>query len=105
MSVRDRPRAWRLLLASYATGLVLQVHKSADAAASLQVLASAPADEHDTQFRALLAAATVAHGHAASSEMARDLGFVEQAQQAAASARAPEKLRMVAQDVQHILKQ
>jgi hypothetical protein len=71
----------------------------------LQVLASAPPDEHDTCFRAILAAATIAHGDAAATEMARDLGFLEQAQVAAGSAGAPDKLKVAANDMKLLLAQ
>ena len=68
------------------------------------MIASAGTGEHDTQFTALLAATTAAHGSVQATEMLRDLGFAEQAQDAAGTLNAPDSLKIVAQDVQALSK-
>lgn len=71
---------------------------------SVQALASAAPDEHDTNFTALLAATTVVHGCPPAVEMLRDLGFDEQAAAAVSTASAPEKMKLIQQDVAALLK-
>ena len=64
-----------------------------------------PDAESDTRFCVLLAVTTTAHGDKAAVEMARDLGFGDMATAAAAAADAPDKLRLVANDVVLLLSQ
>ena len=71
----------------------------------LQLNAATEANEFDTKFRLLLAMATIAHGDAAATELARDLGFAgEVANAANADEEYPERLRGMAGDVALLLR-
>lgn len=69
----------------------------------MQVLNTASDAEHDCQFRALLTAATIAHGNKAAAEMGSDLGITDIAAKIGNGFNAPEKLKVVSSDVKLVM--
>ena len=62
-----------------------------------------PAEEHDAQFRVLLAASTAAYNDKDAAALAADLGLADQAKEISARFNVPDNVKNVANDVALVL--
>jgi hypothetical protein len=68
----------------------------------MQIIATCPAEEEDSLFRAFLAAATAAHGNSGATTMGEDLGIGLQAKERAGQPIATQQLKLMIDDAQKV---